>query len=447
MQPILQPCIFGLQLIGMKKTGTLRIWLRTDKPNKGGTMPIFIIYSLHGKRQFLNTGVSIYPEQWDNETIRALSPSYGKKYGLKVIDLPTLQDAKKDIQSIAKLKVLISKVETEYTLKDTPFTSLDVMQAVKNKLNPPTEKPDTQNNVLDFLTDWINKKKVVKKKGSMQVYRTVTQRLADYELYTKQKITFESIDHSFFEYFKIFLETNYNLNSITIAKQLSTLKTFLSKAEKDNIKIPTNYKKYTIERQTDLEVIALTPTEFDLIRDADLTQNQRFDAIRDVFIFSCCTGMRFSDLEQLTRAQIKQAGDNIYIQQTVTKTDKKIKIPLNSTAKGILNKYSEHPRPLPIISNQKSNEALHNLCEYLGINEPIEIVRTVCGEKVKTEYPKHELLTMHSGRKSFATLSLQKGMKVQHVMKIGGWDDFKSFQRYVNVTDDDAQDAMNKIWG
>ena len=436
----------------MKKTGTIRLWLRTDKVNKGGTkraaagtMPIFIIYSLKGKRQFLNTGINIYAEQWDgdNENIKALAPTYAKKYGLRIVDLPTLQDAKKQVQEIERLKIIISKVEQEYNLNEVAFTSQMVMAEVKERLNPVAEKSDTQNSVLAFMQDWIKRNEAIQKKGSMQVYRTVTQRLFEYEQANNTKLLFENTNYSFFEDFKAFLNKEYDLNSITIAKQLNTLKTFLNKAQKQEIPVNTNFKAFKIERENDLEVIALTQKEFNTLWELDLKDKPRLDAIRDVFLFSCSTGMRYSDLAQLRRHQIKGNA----ITQTVTKTSAKIKIPLNKYSRAILAKYADAPQPLPIISNQKSNDALHDLCKEAEINEPTEIVRKVNNEVVKTIYPKHELITMHSGRKSFATLSLKKGMSIQNVMKIGGWRDFKSFARYVNVTNEDAQEAMNECWG
>lgn len=222
--------------------------------------------------------------------------------------------------------------------------------------------------------------------------------------------------------FQAYLYEKHDLNSITVAKQLSTLKTFLNYAQKRGIEVNANYKSFIIERDTDLEVIALTQDEFNTLWSMDLTGKPRLSAIRDVFLFSCVTGMRFSDLEQLNWNQIKAD----YIQQTVTKTKAKLKIPLNQYSRAILAKYEDCPRPLPIISNQKSNDALHDLCEGAGLDDMIEIVRMKGHKTVKETFPKYELITMHSGRKTFATLSLKKGMNAQNVMKIGGWKDYKA---------------------
>lgn len=433
----------------MTKSGTCRLWLRTDKVNKGGTnrayagtMPIHIIYSVAGKRQYLNSGVNIYAEQWDdeNQNIKGLSQTYAKKYRLRIIDLPTLQQAKEQMQTIKDLQGLILRAEKEFEVNGLPLTSHGIMSKVKAYLKPVNET-ETAGDLLAFMEDWITKNKGIWKAGSIQVYKAIKQRISDYEQSRNTKLTFENTGYDFFEDYKVFL-SGLGYNNVTVTKYLSKTKSFINKAVKRGIAVNTSFKNYKVEGYNDLEVIALTQKEFDKLWEMDLTGNPRLNAIRDVFIFSCVTGMRFSDLEQLRSHQIKAD----FIAQTVTKTSTKIKIPLNKYSRAILEKYKDMPRPLPIISNQKSNDALHELCEFAEFDDPTEIVREINNETVKTTYPKHELISMHSGRKTFATLSLKKGMSIQNVMKIGGWKDFKSFARYVNVSNEDAQEAMAGAW-
>jgi hypothetical protein len=54
---------------------------------------------------------------------------------------------------------------------------------------------------------------------------------------------------------------------------------------------------------------------------------------------------------------------------------------------------------------------------------------------------------MHCGRKTFATLSLEANMPAEVVMQIGGWKDYKSFKRYMNITDERTMGAMKQAWG
>ena len=99
------------------------------------------------------------------------------------------------------------------------------------------------------------------------------------------------------------------------------------------------------------------------------------------------------------------------------------------------------------MTNQRLNIYLKELCEIAGINEAIEIVRYRGVKREAITYKKYEKIGVHCGRKTFATLSLEKGMSAQQVMAIGGWEDYKSFARYVNVTNKLKAVAMTKAWG
>jgi integrase len=145
----------------------------------------------------------------------------------------------------------------------------------------------------------------------------------------------------------------------------------------------------------------------------------------------------------LKREHIK--SDQITI--TVKKTKELLTIPLNPYSKATLAKYEGMHRPLPVISNQNLNYAIKDLCKFAGIIEPIEIVRFRGVKREAITYPKYELIGVHTGRKTFCTLSLEKGMSAEQVMSISGHRDYKSFKRYVKVTEALKKVAMVKAWG
>jgi len=172
------------------------------------------------------------------------------------------------------------------------------------------------------------------------------------------------------------------INNTTVAKQLSTVKTFLNFAKRQGIEISDKYRDFKIKRET-LEVIALTNEEFEKLYNLNLSKNRKLDQVRDVFCFSCATGLRYSDLDQLKREHIKE--DEIII--NIKKTKERLSIPLNPYSVAILAKYKDQLKPLPVISNQKMNDYLKGkdekdkkgklikhhvgLCELAGINEQI----------------------------------------------------------------------------
>ena len=305
--------------------------------------------------------------------------------------------------------------------------------------------------MFDFIDKYIEVNSATRVAGSLKVYKSMKNHLMAYGYKTKSKVTFDKMDKTFFKEFQNFLVSLTKevekkkvplLNNVTIAKQLSTLKTLLNYAKDDNIEVSGNYSRFEIKKEQ-LEVIHLTLEEFETLYNFDLSNNKKLDQVRDVFIFSCSSGLRYSDLFQLKREHIKRDHISLKIQ----KTGQQLSIPLNPFSHSILVKYSKMQQPLPVISNQKMNDYLKDLCELAGINEPVQIVRNYGSKRVENTYPKHELVSVHTGRKSFAVLSLEKGMSAEEVMKIGGWKTYASFSRYINITEKRAKIVMGKAWG
>lgn len=286
----------------------------------------------------------------------------------------------------------------------------------------------------------------------MSVYKSIKNHLKAYQDATGNKVTFEKIDYSFFGKFQTFLINRTKidkagtkspmLNNTTIAKALSTLKTFLSYARKEGIKVNDSYRDFTIKREK-LEVIALEQSELDKLIQIDLSNSKRLDKVRDIFLFACATGLRFSDVQQLKREHLNKDSITIVVKKTKTA----LTIPLNEISSSILNKYSDLHKPLPVMSNQNLNYYIKELCELAGIDRPIEIVRFHGKKRVVNTYPKFELISFHNARKTFVTLSLEKGMSAEEVMTISGHEDYKSFKRYVNVTEKRKKVVMLKAWG
>ncbi|WP_216846684.1 site-specific integrase [Mucilaginibacter sp. L196] len=333
-----------------------------------------------------------------------------------------------------------------------PYSASMVVDALKMGSTEKTKKEEHKDLLFDFMDKYITDHASSREVGSLGVYRAVKNHLQAYQTETRYKVRFETIDYAFFQRFQNFLigrvktdakgEVSPLLNNTTIAKALSTLKTFLGYARRNGIKVNDSYKDFTIKREK-LEVIALNETEFTALLDMDLSANKRLAQVRDIFCFSCASGLRISDMQQLKREHIKR--DDIHL--VVKKTKTELTIPLNSITSAILDKYKEHHKPLPLISSQKLNTYIKELCQKANINEQIEIVRFRGTKRETTTYPKYELIHLHTGRKTFCTLSLEKGMSAEQVMSISGHTDYKSFKRYVDVTEKLKKVVMIKAWG
>lgn len=421
---------------------TIRFELRKEKAAKDGLAPLRIIYQVKGTRKYYSTDEKTYADNWDVKKQLCIKGGLVKEAEAKAVN-DNLFDLKRDIE----------KIEQRFILDGVAYDEDMVMKKLKEVDAPKEKKSASAKEVYDFIDRYIEENQDQMVKGSLTVYKSLKARLQEYENKKQVKIAFEEITPQFFSSFQKFLfslrklDSNGKqvpaLNDITVAKQLSTLKTFLNYARGANITVPDNYRAFKIKRDNDLEVIALTQHEYNTLFNIDLSKRPAWDQVRNLFCFSCNTGLRYSDLRQLRRDHIK----NGVIDLRAIKTGNKHKIPLTPDALTILDKYKDSPAPLgEIISNQKCNEHLAKICEHAGIDSPQEIVRKFATKRTVQVYKKYDLIRMHCGRKSYATISIERGMSIPEVMKVGGWKDYKSFSRYMNVTDESAKKAMDMAY-
>jgi len=298
---------------------TINIILRTDKRNSDGRHPLVVTVSVANQLKKLSTGLSVFPEQWDteNKEIIYLNRKTAKEL-LPNIDfdlLPSLEDTKNKNTDLKTIVSNIEKITQRFNLDNISFSSTDIIDNYKRLYQNKGKKEESSKHVFEYIDKYIEENKHTRAKGSLSVYKALKNHLLSYEKIKNIKVRFDRMNYEFFISFQNFLinhktDKGRTLNNITIAKQLSTLKTFLNYAKRSGIKVSDGYKDFVIKRQK-LEVIALTEEEFYKLVNLDLSNNKRHDQVRDVFVFGCTVGYRYSDLKQLSRHHIK--GDTIYL--------------------------------------------------------------------------------------------------------------------------------------
>lgn len=431
---------------------TIRFEIRQDKLNQEGNAPISCMVSISQQRKRIATELSIPPGNWDKSGQKAIY--FNKREFSKVSgsNSPSVFLMESDIDRIngllEKMRSKLIFIENGFRLNDKAYTVEDILSNYQDS-QPSTgtkaiEKPKhVIPTVPEFIDTYIERNKASRAKRSLGVYSQLKKHLEDFEIWSAMKVSFDRIGLSFFEEFQNYLiEHKASLNNITIAKQLSTLKTLLGYARKHGIEMNQSFRDFTIKRQK-LEVITLSEGEYKALKEADLKGVSRHEKARDIFIFLCATSMRFSDYDQFRREHIK--GQTI--QLTMKKGSKLWEIPLNPDSLSILEKYKDLSEPLPKISNPKLSKYIKEVCAVAKINEPVEIVRYKGAEPIREVFPKHKLVSAHTGRKTFCTLSLERGASVETVMKWSGHESYASFKRYVNLSRTHSVSEMERVWG
>jgi site-specific recombinase XerD len=186
----------------------------------------------------------------------------------------------------------------------------------------------------------------------------------------------------------------------------------------------SNYKS----KVKDVERVYLTEDEIQTIINKDF-KIERVAMVRNIFVFSCFTGLAYIDVNQLTKNHISLGIDgDKWIFKNRQKTDTASKIPLLPMAQEIINKYANHPvcinedRLLPIFSNQKMNAYLKEIADICEINKD---------------------LTFHIARHTFATtVTLSNGVPLETVSKMLGHTNLKTTQHYAKILDRKISEDM-----
>src|SRR5690606_31725103 len=135
-----------------------------------------------------------------------------------------------------------------------------------------------------------------------------------------------------------------------------------------------------------------------------------------------------------------------YLMVNTVKTKEILKIPLLSKTKEILQKYLKDDDFIKPISNQKMNQYLKEICKLAKIDAPVSMTKYSGNKRIEVSEPKYNLISTHTARRTFITLSLEKGMRPEVVMKISGHKDYRTFKKYIKLVDKVVKNEMFDKW-
>jgi integrase len=162
---------------------------------------------------------------------------------------------------------------------------------------------------------------------------------------------------------------------------------------------------------------------------------QKFERVRDVLIVLCFTGLRFSDVYNLSKDSIRvilENGNQVKILEVLTKkTGSLVSIPLHPFVEEILNKYNYD---LPKYSNQKFNDYLKDVAKLAGIDKTVSITSSVGGKPVLLTKPKYKFVCSHIGRRTMITNMYLSKIDSHSIRLISGHTSEKEFQKYIKVS-------------
>ena len=402
-------------------------------------VPIRMRVNFASKRIEFTTGYRIDAAKWDSDKQRVRNGCTNKlKQSASEINA-SLLGYYTEVQEIFKKFEVEEIMPTPEQIKEA-FNALH--KPIEEEVKPRKSTPNAFYKVFDEFVrdcgrqnDWTD--------STYEKFAAVKNHLMNF----RTELTFDFFDEKGLNDYVTYLRDVREMRNSTIGKQLSFLKWFLRWAFKKGLHQNNAYDSYKPKlKSTQKKIIFLTWEELNKLREFEIpAAKQALDRVRDVFLFQCFTGLRYSDVFNLRKSDIK--GDHIEV--TTVKTSDSLIIELNNHSKAILDKYKdvafEDDKVLPVITNQKMNDYLKELAELAGIDEPVRQTYYRGNERIDEVTPKYALLGTHAGRRTFICNALVLGIPPQVVMKWTGHSDYKTMKPYIDIADDIKANAMSKF--
>ena len=398
----------------MNNSFSLLFYIKKCKADSNGKANIYLRITLNGQRAELSIRRKVLVDNWNTDSSKVRGNS---------------ADSQEINRYITTIKNKIYSIEQQYVSEGKPVTAISLRDSYLGK--------DSNKKMLLKIFEDHNKKvnKLVGSDfaaGTAERYRTAKKHVSDYiqKEYKVHDILVKDVDHKFITGFEYYLKTKRNCSHNTAIKYITNFKKIIRIAyandwiDKDPF-LHWKAKLKTVDREF------LTEGEIQKMIEKEL-HIERLDLVKDIFIFSCFTGLAYADVQKLSKNDIVIGIDGErWIKTKRSKTDTRSNIPILPTAEAILKKYSGHSdivnsdKVLPILSNQKMNAYLKEIADLCKIRKN---------------------LTFHLARHTFATtVTLTNGVPIESVSKMLGHKSLKTTQHYAKILDRKVSDDMKVL--
>ncbi|MEZ2339457.1 site-specific integrase [Mucilaginibacter sp. RCC_168] len=388
----------------LEKTFGLHFFLKQSQ-NQNDDMFIYLKITVDGQSKEMSTKRKCEAAKWNSQTGRAIGNKESIKElnnFLEVLDHKVYQakrqliESNKEVSAKAIKDILTGNYDKRRTILEIFRHHNDQMKALEGK---------------DYARGTI---------GRYEISFGHTKAFMKWQYGSDEDIDIRNLDHEFISQYSFWLKTVRNCNHNSTVKYLANFKKIVLICVKNGWLPADPFAKFKMTKKK-VERTALTEAELRKLEMKDF-DNSRLDAVRDIFIFSCYTGLAYVDVQKLKRSDIRYGQDKKFWLFVVRqKTSAPSRIPLLLPAQQILVKYRDHPKcsdtgmALPVLTNQCMNTYLKEIAGCCGI---------------KTE------LTFHIARHTFATtVTLNNGVPIETVSKMLGHADIKQTQHYAKMQD------------
>ena len=384
----------------MKSTFRILFYLKRNGQKANGNMPIMGRITVNGQAVQFGAKVEIKPDYWNVKAGKAIGKASG------------VQEVNAILESI---KTTMSKIYRDLQERETKVTP----ERIKNRFFGIEVRHEMLLELFKRHNEDVFKLiGISKSKSTYQKYEITRKHLSSFlkQRYNIPDIFLKEINHMFLSDFEVYLLTTCGCNANTTAKFMQFFKRIIIIAKNNGWIYTDPFANYKIRIAT-VDRGYLTQEQLEVILEKKFA-SRRLDLVRDIFVFSCYTGLAYIDVKNLRQKHIRTSFDgNLWVMTKRQKTNVQSNIPLLDEAKQILEKYRDtlpDEKVLPILSNQKMNAYLKEIGDLCGIEQN---------------------LTFHLARHTFGTtVTLAKGVPIETVSKMLGHTNIKTTQIYARIT-------------
>ncbi len=393
----------------MRTVFKISYYLRSNYKNKEGKCPLMIRISLNGKMANIgSSGLSIDPKKWDSRNSR-----------MKTRKAEALQFNYQLDRITTSLNEIITKLKDDETLSIEKIKSY----YLRGNQNTATFLSIFQKHNED-IHSLIG---ISKSKATYQKYERARKHFFNFlkNKYRRTDIKPVELKHIMLHDFEIYLKTTGNCSHNTTAKFMQTIRTICLFAQNSNFMTHNPFLNYKISFQK-VDRGYLLEDELKKLIDKKIAI-PRLERVRDIFLFSCFTGLAYIDVSNLTKDNLLEKDGRYWIMTHRQKTKVASNVLLLDIPLQIIKKYNDtsKERLLPVLSNQKMNSYLKEIGDLCSIKKN---------------------LTFHLARHTFATtVTLEKGVPIETVSKMLGHTNIKTTQIYARITTDKIEREMLKL--
>ncbi|MBS1598172.1 MAG: site-specific integrase [Bacteroidetes bacterium] len=400
----------------MERSFGLFFYLKKNGTYRANEVDIYLRITVNGISAELSTKRKCEPTKWN--------VSHGRVDGKS--------EYAKSINSY--LEVLQRKVHEsrKYLLdNDIPITAVNIKQILRDK-----EINQEKRMLMEIFSHHNNQIAALVDKdyspATLERYKTSfrhTQSFLEWK-YKVSDIDIQKLDYEFISEYEFWLKSTRRCDHNTTMKYLGNFRKIVNRCVRHGWLIRDPFLGFNMTKK-EVERTALTETELNAIMNQELT-GERLSNVRDIFIFSCFSGLSYADVKKMKRSEIIIGIDGEkWLVSKRQKTNVSAKIPLLPIAINIIDKYANHrqcllqDRVLPVLSNQKMNSYLKEIAEKSGVNK---------------------VLTYHIARHTFATtVTLSNGVPIETVSKMLGHRNIRTTQHYAKILDRKISDDMKRL--